>query len=138
VVVTVRFEPTAAGALPCSVSTGTACSDVACIGVGDDLAGISDRKIPDVFGLAQNSPNPFTQTTEIRYQLPVDCQVRLTIYDLLGRKVKTLVNGTQSAGYKTAHWDCRNDQGRELPSGIYMYMLRSGSYVETKKMVLMK
>jgi flagellar hook assembly protein FlgD len=68
----------------------------------------------------------------------VDCYVSLQIWDVLGRKVVTLVDEYQRAGYKTAHWNSRNEDGSSISSGIYLYRLESGSYVEIKKMVVMK
>jgi len=94
--------------------------------------------IPTVFSLAQNYPNPFNTTTEIKYGLPVESDVNLTIYNLIGQKVKTLVNEPQTAGYKVARWDGRNEKALEVSSGIYFYRLQAGSYTEIRKMVLLK
>jgi len=85
------------------------------------------------YKLCQNYPNPFNPITEIRYDLPVDCQVRLEIYNLLGQKVATLVDGKEKAGYKTATWDAGS-----FSSGIYFYRLQAGDFVQTRKMVLLK
>jgi hypothetical protein len=139
--VTVRFEPTAEGTHICTIDTDTDCADVSCTGVGEDVSGIVDDKekaIPAAFRLIQNSPNPFSFATGIRYELPVDCHVKLEIYTVLGGKVATLVDEHQAAGYRIAHWDGRNGDGSKLAAGIYMCRLQSGSYVEIKKMVLHK
>ncbi|MCX6170497.1 MAG: T9SS type A sorting domain-containing protein [Ignavibacteriales bacterium] len=91
--------------------------------------------MPSSFKLAQNYPNPFNPSTVISYQLPVSGQVSLKVYDMLGREVATLVNEFQQAGNHNSQFSISNSQ---LSSGIYFYTIRSGNFVETKKMVLMK
>jgi flagellar hook assembly protein FlgD len=91
--------------------------------------------IPDKFALYQNYPNPFNPETKISYALPTDCYVKLAIYNISGQKVKTLVDEKQSAGYKNAVWNGKNEQGLEASSGIYFYVLKAGTYSETRKMV---
>jgi hypothetical protein len=98
------------------------------------LYGTPDLKeTPREFSLSQNYPNPFNPSTTIRYQLPVDAHVTLVVTDILGREVALLVNGPEEAGYKTVTFN-----GSTLASGIYFYRLQVGSFVETKKFVLMK
>jgi flagellar hook assembly protein FlgD len=70
--------------------------------------------------------------------LPADCYVKLTIYNLLGQKVRVLVDDHQSAGYKTVFWDGKDRQGTEVASGIYFYKIQAGAFVQTKKMLLLK
>jgi hypothetical protein len=94
--------------------------------------------LPNSFVLFQNQPNPFNPETQISYFLPQDCQVSLTIYNLLGQRVKTLFEGTQVSGFKTLTWDGTNDLGQKLSSGIYFYRLQADQFQQTKKMVLMK
>jgi len=89
--------------------------------------------LPSEFALRQNHPNPFNPITQIKYTLPRECYVKLFIYNILGQKVATLVDGKQKAGYKTARWDAGS-----LSSGIYFYRLRAGDFVQTRKMVLLK
>jgi M6 family metalloprotease-like protein len=89
--------------------------------------------VPGEFKLSQNFPNPFNPTTAIRFQLPVRDQINLSIYDLNGHRVRTLISGIQDAGYYTV-----NFHAGDLPSGVYLYRLSSGTEVVTKKMVLMK
>ncbi len=85
------------------------------------------------YKLDQNFPNPFNPTTVIRYQLPVTSKVSLRIYDLLGREITTLVNEEQSAGWKEVQWNASN-----FASGMYFYRLQAGSFVDVKKMLVVK
>ncbi len=89
--------------------------------------------IPRDYSLLQNYPNPFNPVTQIKYALPKDCNVKLTIYNILGQKVATLVDGKQKAGYKIAKWDAGS-----LSSGIYLYRLKAGDFMQTRKMVVLK
>jgi hypothetical protein len=91
------------------------------------------NKVPSTFSLNQNFPNPFNPTTVISYGLSVYGRVTLIVYDLLGREVKTLVNEVKRPGRYQVTVD-----GIDLPSGVYLYRLATGSYVETKKMILIK
>jgi hypothetical protein len=90
------------------------------------------------FRLAQNSPNPFKSSTEIEYGLSVGTHVDLTIFDVTGRKVKTLVNEHQVAGNKYATWDGRDSAGNEVSGGVYFYRLRAGGFDRMMKMVLIR
>jgi hypothetical protein len=89
--------------------------------------------IPDSYSLAQNYPNPFNPVTVIKYGIPKAASLSISVYNLLGQKVATLVNETKDAGY----YDVRFD-GSNLSSGIYIYRIVAGSYTDMKKMVLMK
>lgn len=91
------------------------------------------KTLPSSFTLMQNYPNPFNPSTKIQFALPVVGNVSLTVFDMLGREVATLVNGMKDAGTHTVPFNARN-----LASGLYFYTLKSGSFVETKKMMLMK
>ena len=88
--------------------------------------------------LHPNFPNPFNPITSIRYDLPQDGLVNITVYDIMGRIVKTLINGSQTAGYKSLIWDATNDYGKPVSAGIYLYQIQAGEYISTKKMVLLK
>ncbi|UCB52423.1 MAG: T9SS type A sorting domain-containing protein [Candidatus Zixiibacteriota bacterium] len=94
--------------------------------------------IPRRFALFQNQPNPFNPVTQISYQLPEACQVRVIVYDLRGQKVRTIVDGYQEAGYRRIVWDGRNDRGDVVASGIYFYKIKAGDFVDSKKMVILK
>ncbi|MEC9456824.1 MAG: T9SS type A sorting domain-containing protein, partial [Candidatus Neomarinimicrobiota bacterium] len=94
--------------------------------------------IPDVFALHQNYPNPFNPTTQIKYDLPEDAMVSITIYDVMGRSIRSLVNTTQSAGYRSIQWDATNNLGEPVSAGMYIYMIQAGNFTQTKKMVLLK
>ncbi|MCK4385862.1 MAG: T9SS type A sorting domain-containing protein [candidate division Zixibacteria bacterium] len=104
-----------------------------------DVEGEGDQlNVPDKFALFQNQPNPFNPETKISYYLPEGCEVKLTIYNILGRRVKTLWEGYQTQGMKTSDWDGRDDQRKQLSSGIYFYRLQAGKFTETRKMTLLK
>ena len=94
--------------------------------------------IPDEFALHQNYPNPFNPVTTLRYDLPENSLVNITIYDMLGRKVRTILNQQQDPGYKSLIWDATNDYGKPLSAGMYLYQIQAGEYISTKKMVLLK
>jgi spore germination protein YaaH len=104
---------------------------------GQDQA-IQMQSVPKEFSLEQNYPNPFNPQCEISYALPTGCHVSLTIYNMLGQKVKVLLNEYQNAGKRTAYWDSKDDQGQEVTSGIYFYRIKAGEFVQSKKMVLLK
>lgn len=97
-----------------------------------------DREKPSEFALLQNYPNPFNQATKIRFAVAKAGFVSLNIYDILGRKVKVLVSERLSSGYKSVLWDGRNDSAEEVASGLYLYLLKTGDYEESKKMLLLK
>ena len=94
--------------------------------------------IPDVYALHQNYPNPFNPTTILRYDLPEDTQVRITIYDIMGREVRTLFNNQQNAGYKSVNWNATNNRGQPISAGVYLYSIEAGGFRQTKKMILLK
>jgi len=100
--------------------------------------GIEDEAIPDVFALHQNYPNPFNPVTTLHYDLPENSFVNITIYDMLGRQIRTLVNQRQEAGFKTAQWNATNNSGKPMSAGVYLYQIQAGEFVQTKKMVLLK
>ncbi len=106
-----------------------------------DYTGVADSdkgQLPVQFSLAQNYPNPFNPNTEILFALPQACQVRLTLYNIMGQKVITLTDGRLEAGYHRVEWDGRNSDGHQVASGIYFYKLDAGDFSDTKKMLLLK
>ncbi|HEX9912933.1 MAG TPA: 5'-nucleotidase C-terminal domain-containing protein, partial [candidate division Zixibacteria bacterium] len=96
------------------------------------------KENPETFSLLQNYPNPFNPQTQIAYTLPEDSHIKLTIYNIMGQKVKVLVDEYQSAGTKNVIWDGRNGNGKKVTSGIYFYKLQAGDFVQTKKMSVVK
>ena len=94
--------------------------------------------VPEQFDLLQNYPNPFNPSTVINYQLSMNSQVNLSIYNLAGQLVRTLAQGQQSAGTHSLVWDATDDAGRRVPSGVYVYRLRAGDFESARKLLLLK
>jgi len=94
--------------------------------------------VPDGFMVFNNYPNPFNPTTIISYVLPIDASVTITIHDIMGRKVRTLVNSRQTAGFKTIQWNATNDNRQPVAAGIYIYTVQSGEFRQSRKMLLLK
>jgi hypothetical protein len=94
--------------------------------------------IPITYTLHQNYPNPFNPITSLRYDLSEQAQVTLTVYDLIGREVTQLVNTVQDAGFKSVQWNATDMYGKSVSAGVYLYQIRAGKFVQTKKMVLLK
>jgi len=94
--------------------------------------------IPSQYTLHQNYPNPFNPVTTLRYDLPENSFVNITIYDMLGKEVKTLINQTQDAGYRSVIWNATNNYGKPVSAGIYLYQIQADEYMQTKKMVLLE
>ncbi|MCC7262644.1 MAG: T9SS type A sorting domain-containing protein [Candidatus Latescibacteria bacterium] len=93
---------------------------------------------PVVFALHPNYPNPFNPSTTIRFSLPRAGEAELCIYNLMGQRVATLMYGVQEAGPHVLQWNGRDEQGRELASGVYFYRLQAGGRVETRKLLLLR
>lgn len=104
--------------------------------------GINDEtdfgSVPTEFDMEQNYPNPFNPETTIRFSLPNASQVKLEIYNMLGKRVRSLVNGQFNAGIHTAKWDGKDDFGRSLSSGVYFYRIEADRFAKTQRMVMMK
>ena len=94
--------------------------------------------IPGEFSLHQNYPNPFNPTTTIEYELPEAQNIQIMIYDILGRKIRTLLNEYQDIGYRSIHWNAEDDYGRQVSAGMYIYTIQAGEFVQPRKMVLLK
>ena len=98
----------------------------------------SAEVVPEKLKLYSNYPNPFNPTTTISYVLSNNAWVNISIYDMLGRRVKTLINRKQSTGFKTVEWNATNDAGDFVSSGVYLYVIQSGKLRHSGKMVLLK
>lgn len=108
--------------------------------VSEDPVGIDHPigQAPLTFDLKQNYPNPFNPTTEIAFQVPRQSEVRIEIYNLLGQKVRTLLNERREPGYYEVVWDGRNEGGAQVSSGVYLYRMVAGDYMRVRKMILMR
>jgi hypothetical protein len=122
--------------IDCDWGLGSLRSDISAFS-GGDSAGVdvmdNDIALPKHYFLKQNFPNPFNHSTIIEYILPHSCHVSLNIYDILGRRVTTLVNKKQPAGIYKVYW-----QAEIQPSGLYFYRLTTGEFIATKKATLLK
>ncbi len=94
--------------------------------------------IPIAYKLHQNYPNPFNPLTKIRYELPENDLVSINIYDMMGRKIKSLVNSKQTSGYHTIYWDATNEKGEGVSAGMYIFTIQAGKFSSFKKMILLK
>jgi hypothetical protein len=94
---------------------------------------MDDDGLPKEYALNQNYPNPFNPTTKIDFALPNAGWTNVTIFDLLGREVLTILNKELNAGIHQIHIDAK-----DLPSGLYFYRIKSGNFVQTRKMILTK
>ena len=101
-----------------------------------NITGTND--IPTVYKVHQNHPNPFNPVTTLRYDLPQDAIVNISIYDMMGRVVNNLVSSQQNAGYKSIQWHATNNAGQPVSAGIYLYTIFAGEFRQTKKMVMLK
>ena len=94
--------------------------------------------LPTEFALHGNAPNPFRPPTTIRFDLPVAAEVSLTIYNVQGRRVCTLVQGRVEPGRHAAAWDGRDGRGQPVAAGVYFYRLRAAEFERTRKLVLLR
>jgi hypothetical protein len=94
--------------------------------------------LPTTYELSQNVPNPFNPTTQLKFALPQAGKVNLTVYNVLGQRVTTLVDDYMNAGYQTVTWNGTDNSGREVSSGVYFYRLSTEQFTDTKKMLLLK
>ena len=93
---------------------------------------------PSVFELYQNYPNPFNPVTTLIYYLPEQSLVNITVYDMLGREIKKLINTTQETGRWSTIWDATNNQGNLVSDGVNLYEIKPDKFAGTKKMVFFK
>jgi len=97
-----------------------------------------NQEIPKSFALMQNYPNPFNPETTIQYQLPENCEVRLTIFNMQGQVINILINKYQKAGFYSTEWYARDQSGNIVPSGIYLYRIEAKNVIQINKMILLK
>ena len=102
------------------------------------LLSLDENLIPAEFALHQNYPNPFNPVTTLKYDLPEDSFVDVTVYDMLGNVVNNLVETNQLSGYKSIKWNATNNHGEPVSAGVYLYKIQVGDFVDTKKMILLK
>jgi len=96
------------------------------------------KSVPEVYNLYQNFPNPFNPETRIDFQLPKGSEVTLKIYNILGQEIKTLVSEEKEAGYYSILWNGENNYGIKVSSGIYIYQIRAGDFIKSRKMVYIR
>ena len=99
---------------------------------GQESLSVTDYKVHN------NYPNPFNPVTTLRYDLPEDLFVSITVYDMLGNVVSNLVNKDENSGYKSVQWNATNDKGQPVSAGVYLYTIQAGDFRQTRKMVLLK
>ena len=105
-------------------------------GVEEDL--LESSPLPRVFSLSQNYPNPVSRSTTIQYGLPKEALVDLRVFNVVGQRVRTLINEKQEPGYYRVTWDLRGVTGGRLPNGVYFYRIKAGNFVSTKKLVVLR
>jgi flagellar hook assembly protein FlgD len=88
--------------------------------------------------LLPNYPNPFNPGTTISYRIPSAARVTIAIYNVLGQRIRTLVNQVKTAGEYTVYWDGKDELGRDMGSGIYYYTMKAGKYQVSRKMLLVR
>ncbi|MFH0736181.1 MAG: FlgD immunoglobulin-like domain containing protein [bacterium] len=114
-------------------------SNIVSFNTGDDITSVEDVNIvPSDFYMTQNYPNPFNPNTNIKFGLPNAGNVKIIIYNALGQEIKTLINKELNAGTYNLMWNGQNESGIKVPSGVYLYRIISGNFIDTKKMILIK
>ena len=96
------------------------------------------NNIPSAYSLSQNYPNPFNPITKMNYTLPKRSKIIISIYNVLGQEVTTLLNKEQNYGYHTVTWNGADHSGRQMASGVYFARMNTNSFTQTKKMLLLK
>jgi hypothetical protein len=135
----VDYSSATGTANPTYDASGNPVPDNVSLSINSVVTGITENAtLPTGYTLMQNYPNPFNPMTQIAFTLPQAQKVTLSVYNILGQKVATLVDGVVVAGMHVVTWNARDSEGIELPSGVYFYRLAARSYSETRKMVLLK
>ena len=99
---------------------------------------VASLALPQGYALCANTPNPFNPETTIRFDLPVAGDIRLEVLDILGRRIRMLVEGGISAGSHQVLWDGRDDAGQQVSTGLYLYRLQAGEFQAVKRMLLVR
>jgi hypothetical protein len=143
-----RFDDSAFEWQPQQGILGEEANSIFCAGVtafsiwaftcSESVTDAGSGDMPEASRLFQNYPNPFNPVTQIRYALNETCHVRLTVYNVSGRKVAVLVDGVQESGQRTATWNGQDQAGKSVASGVYFYQLIAGRFTGTRKMVLLR
>jgi hypothetical protein len=103
-----------------------------------DNVGVDTNTGPFSFALHQNFPNPFNPSTEIQYEIPDDLLISVSIYDVAGRHIRSLINEDKLAGSYSTIWDGKNDLGSSVAAGVYIYSIEAGKHRQNKKAVYLK
>jgi hypothetical protein len=104
-----------------------------------EVVGVAmDGVLPAEYALSQNYPNPFNPTTTIEYALPEMSDVSFIIYNIRGQKIREIALSSQPAGFYNYTWNGTDAQGIQVSTGVYLYAVRAGNYVETRKMLYLK
>ena len=96
----------------------------------------ADIPVPNEFNISQNYPNPFNPVTTIHFTLPASGHVQLVIFNILGQKIRTLIDENRKAGFYSLQWNGRDDSGNPAPSGVYYYAIKAGKFQAIKRMIL--
>ncbi len=140
----ITHSPSYNWSLKCQVtdSNGDTDEDIMSSGIvqnmHENIQNKSILQIPNDVILFPNVPNPFNPITQIKFGLPNSQKVQIDVYSLNGKKIKTLLNNNMNAGYHTIIWNGTDSNGGKVSSGVYLYKLRSGNKIFTKKMIFAK
>ena len=104
---------------------------------GEQLKNDIEELMPDRLVLHSNFPNPFNPSTTLRYDLPQSGMVNITIHNVKGELVKTLLNSYQNAGFKSVLWNATNDRNKPVSAGLYIYTIQAKEATQSKKMILL-
>jgi len=106
--------------------------------VSSNVISAAIKLVPSLFALHQNYPNPFNPITEIRFDIPEATRVDISVFNLMGQKIKTLKNEKTTPGYHTVQWDGTNDNGMQVSTGMYFYTLQTKAKSAMRKMLFLK